>query len=652
MNHKLKQILVILVFLCTTLVSGQTYMIESPDGKIQTRIVVDQHITYGVIYANEPIMNHSEINIQIDKSSSDNRIVLKTERSYVDQDIYPVIREKSGTIRDHYNELTIEFSNNVLLTFRAYNDGVAYRWETHKNDSITVLNETAQFVFHQNDSSLYPLEESFYSHNERLYKHFAIHQINTGNFASLPVLVKHNNINMLICEADLYDYPGMWLIGNAGDKLTATFPAYPAEERQTSDRDLRIITTEKYMARTNGNRTFPWRVVMIEDNDMGLLDNQLVFLLSRETEEDFSWVRPGKVAWDWWNALNLYNVDFKSGINTETYKYYIDFASQYGLEYIILDEGWSPTTDITVCVEDINMTELLSYAKERNVGIILWVLWTSLDQQMTEALDLYQKWGIKGIKVDFMQRDDQVAVNFYERTAKEAAKRKLVVDFHGSFKPTGMERLYPNVLTREGVYGLEQSKWDNTRSISPEHNVTLPFIRNAVGPMDYTPGAMINAQLNAWAPIFNRPMSLGTRCHQLAMYVVYTSPLQMLCDVPSNYYREPGCMDFLSSVPVVWEKSVALEGKTGDYVVVARKAASGDWYVGAMTDWNARDLQVDFSFLEDGNYRMDSWQDGINADLVAIDFETVSESVNNNTVKNIHLASGGGWVARILQYPE
>lgn len=648
----MKSFYIIPLLLYAYLVSGQTYTLQSPDGKIHSSIAVDQSITYCIFYNQEPIINSSVINIQIDKSVLDNREVLNVKRSSVDQNIYPVIREKSSTIRDHYNELTIEFRNNVLLTFRAYNNGVAYQWETHKDDSITILNETAQFAFHKNDSSLYPLEAGFYSHNERLYKHFAIHQINTGNLASLPVLVKHNNINMLICEADLYDYPGMWLTGNADDKLAATFPPCPSEVRQTSDRDLRVVRTENYIARTKGNRTFPWRVIMIEASDKGLLDNQLVYLLSRETEEDFSWVRPGKVAWDWWNALNLYNVDFRSGINTDTYKYYIDFASQYGLEYIILDEGWSPTTDITVCVEDINMTELLTHAAEKNVGIILWVLWTSLDKQMTDALNLYQKWGIKGIKVDFMQRDDQVAVNFYEHTAKEAAKRKLIVDFHGAFKPTGMERLYPNVLTREGVYGLEQSKWDNTRSISPEHNVTLPFIRNAVGPMDYTPGAMINAQINAWAPIYSRPMSLGTRCHQLAMYIVYTSPLQMLCDVPSNYYREPECMDFLSSVPVVWEQSVTLEGKTGDYVVIARKAASGDWYVGAMTDWDARDLQVDFLFLEDGNYRMESWQDGVNADHVAIDFSTAAESVNNKTIKSIHLAPGGGWVARIRPYSE
>ncbi|MBN2480217.1 MAG: glycoside hydrolase family 97 protein [Bacteroidales bacterium] len=649
----MRTLLITLLLLASNLrfASGQQYQVNSPDGNIQIDITAGPDIAFSVNYRNEAILNPSGISISIDKTTPDVWKVRRIRRRTVEQDIHPVIREKSKTIRDHFNEITIEFRNHILLTFRAYNNGVAYRWETQMPDSIEILDETVHFAFHQNDSSLYPLESSFYSHNERLYKHFAIHEISRDSLASLPVLVTHDGIKMLISEADLYNYPGMWLTGNSGTGLTATFPPYPAEERLVRDRDRRVIRTENFIAYTEGNRTFPWRVIMIERNDAGLLVNQLVYQLSRETEEDFSWVRPGKVSWDWWNALNLYQVDFRSGINTETYKYYIDFAARYGLEYIILDEGWSPTTDITVCIEDINMPELLSYAAEKNVGMILWVLWTSLDNQMEAALDLYQRWGIKGIKVDFMQRDDQVAVNFYERTAREAAERKLIVDFHGSFKPTGMERMYPNVLTREGVYGLEQSKWDNTRSIAPEHNVTLPFIRNAVGPMDYTPGAMLNAQSRSWAPFNSRPMSLGTRCHQLAMYIVFTSPLQMLCDAPSNYYREPECMEFLSIVPVVWDQSVALEGKAGDYVVVARKALSGDWYVGAMTDWTARDLQIDFWFLEEGDFRMDIWQDGVNADRVAVDYSRYTEIVNNDMKKTIDLAPGGGWVARIYRFP-
>jgi alpha-glucosidase len=413
------------------------------------------------------------------------------------------------------------------------------------------------------------------------------------------------------------------------------------------DRDVLVTSADNFLARTAGTRTFPWRVFMIARTDGELLNNHLVYLLNRETTADYSWVTPGKIAWDWWNALNIDGVDFKSGVNTATYKYYIDFAARYGLQYIILDEGWSPTMDITHSVEAINMPELAAYAKEKNVGIILWVVWATLDRQMAKAMDIYAGWGVKGIKVDFMQRDDQKMVNFYERTAREGAKRHLLVDFHGAYKPTGMERMYPNVITREGVYGMEQSKWDTTKSIGPEHNVTLPFIRNAVGPMDYTPGAMLNAQKDSWRPIFERPMSLGTRCHQLAMYVVFTSPLQMLSDVPSNYYREPVCMEFLKQVPSVWTETKVLNAKTGDFVAIARKAATGEWYIGAMTDWTARDFNLDLSFLGNGNYTMDLWQDGINADRNANDFAKKTVEISGNVKQAIHLAPGGGWVAII-----
>jgi alpha-glucosidase len=643
----MKAISYIILILFIIPVYGQSYVVNSPDNTINIEVSIDQSASFKVSLDAKPLLTTTRIGIQIDKMTSPVWKVKKASHTSVNQVLHPVVHEKTSSIQDNFNELKLQFQNKLALTFRAYNHGIAYRWESAIKDSIKVLSELAQFGFTSFDKAWYPSEKSFYSHNERLYKQYSIIQIADDSLASLPALVNHDGINVLISEADLFDYPGMWLTGNSNDKLIASFPHYPAREKLQGDRNVMVDKTEEYLAKTVGIRTYPWRVFMIGRKDADLLSNQLVYQLSRQTSEDFSWVQPGKIAWDWWNALNVYGVDFKSGINTATYKYFIDFAAKYRLEYIILDEGWSPTTDVTRSVEALDMPELLAYAKERKVGIILWVLWNSLDKQMVKAMDLYAQWGIKGIKVDFMQRDDQKMVNFYERTAQEAAKRKLLVDFHGAFKPTGLERLYPNVITREGVYGLEQSKWDAAKSISPEHNVTLPFIRNAVGPMDYTPGAMINAQADSWAPIFQRPMSLGTRCHQLAMYVVFTSPLQMLSDSPSNYYREPECMEFLLHVPSIWDKTVTIDGKTGDYVVIARKAANGDWYVGAMSDWTARDIPIDFSFLENENYVMDIWQDGINADRVGIDFARNTTNVTNTTKQNIHLAPGGGWVARI-----
>lgn len=637
----------ILLALLTITISAQQYTLSSPDNTLKIGIEINQTVTFKVFLDGNELITPSTVGIEIDKITQPEFKIKKTLTSSSDQIIRPVVAEKSSTIRDNYNELKIQFRNKLTLVFRAYNHGIAYRWESAIADSIHVINETAQFGFNTTDVSWYPAEKGFYSHNERLYKKYAIKQITKDSLASLPALVNHAGANILISESDLIDYPGMWLTGNGNDKLVSVFPKHASQEKLMGDRDIRVTATDNYIASTAGTRTFPWRVFMIGRKDGDLLNNQLVYQLARSTKDDFSWIKPGKVAWDWWNALNIDGVDFISGVNTATYKYFIDFAAEFGLDYIILDEGWSPTTDITKAVPALNMTELLAYANEKKVGVILWVLWTTLDKQMEEALNLYASWGVKGIKVDFMQRDDQKMVNFYERTAREAAKRKLMVDFHGAYKPTGLERLYPHVITREGVYGMEQSKWDQFKNISPEHNVTLPFIRNAVGPMDYTPGAMINAQRDMWYPVFQRPMSLGTRCHQLAMYVVYTSPLQMLSDAPSNYYREPVCMEFLSKVPAVWDESVVLAAKTSDFVALARKAKNGEWYAGAMTDWTARDIQIDFSFLGEGNYQAEIWQDGVNANRNANDFEKKTMEVTKNSKLTIHLAPGGGWVAMI-----
>jgi alpha-glucosidase len=639
------QMILLTAFITIPAISQQ-YSLSSPDNTIKVEIGTGDQINFRVLLDNKEIISPSVIAVEIDKITAGWKVKDVTKRN-VDEMIRPVVPEKFAGIRDNFNEFTIRFRNQLALTFRAYNNGMAYRWESIITDSIKVLSETALMGFQPDDKTWYPLEKSFYSHNERLYKQYPIKQIGKDSLASLPALVNHSGVSILISEADLFDYPGMWLTGDGNNKLTAVFPKYPLEEKASGDRDVRITATENYIARTNGFRTFPWRTFIIARKDADLITNTLIYQLSQGAIEDYSWVKPGKVAWDWWNALNIEGVDFNSGVNTETYKYYIDFAAKYGLEYIILDEGWSPTTDITKTVADINMSELLAYAHEKNVGVILWVLWTSLNRQMEQALNLYKEWGIKGIKVDFMQRDDQRMVNFYERTAKEAAKRKLLVDFHGAYKPTGLERKYPNVITREGVYGLEQSKWDKTKSISPEHNVTLPFIRNALGAMDYTPGAMLNAQKNSWSPIYLRPMSLGTRCHQLAMYVVYTSPLQMLADAPSNYYHEPDCMDFLSQVPVIWNETRVLDAKTGDYLLIARKSMKGEWYIGAMTDWTARDMEVDFSFLEEGNYTVELWQDGVNANKNANDFAKKTITLKRGTKQTIHLAPGGGFVIRI-----
>jgi alpha-glucosidase len=410
--------------------------------------------------------------------------------------------------------------------------------------------------------------------------------------ASLPVLVASSGgAKLLITESDLRSYPGLYLQGRGGGGLDGLFPAFPAAEEQTRDRTVRVVEREDYLARVSGPRTFPWRVFLVAREDRELVESTLVFRLASPNRiEDPSWIRPGKVAWDWWNASSLRGVDFESGLNTDTYLHFIDFAADHGIEYIILDEGWSDPADFDALNPDMDLPALLARGKEKGVGLILWVVWKTLDDDLEATLDRFAEWGVVGIKVDFMQRDDQPMVDYYWRVAEAAARRKLLVDFHGAYKPSGLRRAYPNVLTREGVMGLEHSKW--SADPTPDHNVTLPFIRMVAGPMDYTPGAMRNAQPERFTAVFDRPMSLGTRAHQMAMYVVYESPLQMLSDSPSDYVREPECLAFIVDVPTVWDETRVLSGSVGEWIAVARRRGE-DWFVGAMTNGSERDLTPD-----------------------------------------------------------
>jgi alpha-glucosidase len=631
--------------------SAQTYTVASPDAATSVTVTLSGSPVLTVIHRGQSLLDPSPIDIVTDSAVAPSWSVTKFIRHSADQMLHPLVPVKFSTIEDHYNEGVLVFRNGISLVLRAYNNGVAYRWIVHRKGVYKIWAEDLHLRFHPRDSAWYPLEDGFYSHNERIFRPYELDSIGTGQLGSLPILVNEDGPKVLFTEADLYDYAGLWLRGDGKGGLDATFPHYPKEMKETSDRDRKVLSRQSYIAIAENDKILPWRVLEIEDQDKGLLTNTLVYQLSRATTDDYSWVKPGKVSWDWWNDNNVYGVDFRAGINTETYKYYVDFAARYGLSYIILDEGWTAVGDILKVNPALNMDELVGYAHQKNLGIILWVSWLSLDHQLDEALDAYARWGIKGIKVDFMQRDDQLMVNYYEKVAKATAERHMLVDFHGAYKPTGLDRLYPNALTREGVFGNENSKWKDAgdpREIGPEHNVTLPFTRMVAGPMDYTPGAMQNAQKAAFAAIYSNPMSKGTRCQQLAMYVVYESPLQMLCDNPTHYYKEPECMDFLSTVPVTWDSTVVLQAKVGDYIALARKGPDGDWYIGAMTDWTPRDLTLDLSFLGNGHWTMDSWQDGINADRNAQDFKRIQgQPVSASQKLNIHLAPGGGWVARI-----
>ncbi len=627
-----------------------SFDLRSPDGRIEIRIRTAGQIRYDVVLKGRAVLENSTLSLDVEhkKLGVQPKVTGAKQRSS-DQIVEPVVREKFAKIRDHYNELKLNLAGDYAVLFRAYNEGAAYRFETSLPQAeVKIYGEESVFQFPTNFVVYYPQEDGFFSHNERKYLPQHLSEIAPAFLATLPAVVDvGDGAKIAIAESDVESYPGLWLKGTGGNGLAATFPPYPLKESLTGDRDYRVAESADYIAVTAGTRTFPWRVIGVAERDGDLLTNQIVYLLEKPSEvQDTSWIKPGKVAWDWWNANNVYGVDFKAGINTETYKYYVDFAAKYSISYIILDEGWYKLGNVLEVVPEINMGELTAYAKQKNVGIILWVVWKTLDDQLIPALDQFANWGVKGIKVDFMQRSDQMLIEYYYRVSRECAKRKMLVDFHGDQKPASMTRTWPNLISTEGVRGMEWSKW--SADSEPKHNVTLPFTRMFLGPMDYTPGAMRNATKATFAAIHGQPMALGTRCHQLAMYVVFESPLQMLSDSPSNYMREPETMEFLGPVPTEWDETKVLDASIADYVVVARRNGP-DWYVGAMTDWSPRTLEIDLSFLPAGNFTMEAYQDGVNADRNASDYKKITTQVNRNTKLKLPLASGGGWAARIHQ---
>ncbi|HET9308555.1 MAG TPA: glycoside hydrolase family 97 protein [Candidatus Sulfotelmatobacter sp.] len=627
-----------------------SYDLRSPDGRLELRIRTAGQVRYDLVLKGRAVLENSTISLDVEHQKLGVQPkVNDTKRRSVDQVVEPVVRQKFARIRDHYNELRLIMGGGYSVVFRAYNEGVAYRFETSLPQAqVKVYGEESAFNFPLDFVVYYPQEDSFFSHNERKYLPQKLSEIAPEFLATLPAVIDiGQGAKLAIAESDLESYPGLWLRGTGGNGLAVTFPPYPLKVSLSGDRDERVVESADYIAITKGTRSFPWRVIGIAERDGDLLTNQIVYLLEQPSRiQDTSWIKPGKVAWDWWNANNVYGVDFKAGINTQTYKYYIDFAAKYGVPYIILDEGWYKLGNVLDVVPEINMEELTAYAKQKNVGIILWVIWKTLDDQLIPALDQYEKWGVKGIKVDFMQRSDQLLIDYFYRMTNECAKRKMLVDYHGDQKPATMTRTWPNLISTEGVRGMEWSKW--SADSEPKHNVTLPFTRMFLGPMDYTPGAMRNATKKTFWPIHSQPMALGTRCHQLAMYVVFESPLQMLSDSPSNYLREPEIMDFLGPVPTEWDDTKVLDGRIAEYVVVARRNGK-DWYVGAMTDWTERALDIDLSFLPDGDFTMEAYQDGVNADRNASDYKKITMQVNRTTKLKLSLASGGGWAARIHQ---
>lgn len=645
-------------------VQGQKQLLlSSPDGKLKSTITVGDKLTYDISCNGQQVLAPSPISATLDNGKvwgDKARLSKVTEKKNDTQIDAPFFR--SSCVRDYYNELTLRFKGDYSVVFRAYNDGVAYRFVNHAKKPFCILNEEVDYRFPADVTASVPYVNAgkdgdyngqFHNSFENVYTTASISQLNKERLMFLPLVVQATpEVKVCITETDLNNYPGLYLTNAKGsNSLSGIQAPYPKTMKQGGHNNLqmRVQTREEYIAKVDGPRNFPWRVAVVTTRDTQLAASNLSYLLAEPSKlSDTSWIKPGKVAWEWWNDWNLCGVDFKTGVNNATYKAYIDFASQYGIEYVILDEGWAVNlkADLMQVVKEIDLKELVDYAAARNVGIILWAGYYAFERDMENVCRYFSEMGVKGFKVDFMDRDDQLMTDFNHRAAAMCAKYHLILDLHGTHKPAGLNRTYPNVLNFEGVHGLEQMKWRPAGFDQITYDVMIPFIRQVAGPMDYTQGAMRNATRENYYPSNSEPMSQGTRCHQLAMYIVLESPFNMLCDSPSNYMREPESTSFIAQVPTVWDETVVLDGKMGEYIITARR--KGDtWFVGGLNNWDARDVEVDLSFLSSGSHKAVLFKDGVNAHRTARDYKREEVSVSSTQPLKVHLAPGGGFTLQI-----
>lgn len=658
---KASQFILILLMMTGATQAQKQYSISSPDGRLTAEVTVGEQLTWSLSHDGTQLIEPSPVSLTLQDGEQlgPNARVVRAKQQRADETI-PSPFWISSEVRNQYNELLITFRGDWGITFRLYDDGLAYRFHTNRKGTLTIASEEAAFRFTGDHQAWVPYVkgglggDQFQSSFENTYVHTPLSQIDRERLIFLPLLADvAEGKRLLITEADLESYPGMYLTSDqqTPHTLRGLFARVPAAVEQGGHNmlQMRVTEREEYIAKTGGSRTFPWRVCVVANNDASLAASDMVYRLAAPPRlADTSWIKPGKVAWEWWNDWNIYGVDFKSGINNNTYKYYIDFASQHGIEYVILDGGWAVNlqADLMQVIPEIDIPELVAYGRDRGVGIILWAGYHAFDRDMEEVCRHYAAMGVKGFKVDFMDRDDQELVDFIYRAAETAARYKLLLDFHGMYKPTGLNRTWPNVLNFEGVHGLEQLKWSPESVDMVTYDVTIPFIRMAAGPMDYTQGAMRNAARGSYRPVNSEPMSQGTRCRQLALYVVFNSPLNMLCDSPTEYMREPESLQFIASIPTVWDETVPLSGRVGEHVTLARRSGS-DWYIGGITGWESRDMTVDLSFLPAGQYEMTLFRDGVNAHRKGTDYRKETRTVASGETISLQLAPGGGFAAKL-----
>ncbi len=634
------------------------HKLSSPNGEVAIEIAAGEELKWAVKFKNTHVIIPSSIYMKIGENEALGKNMGEVREEFTSKNSsFKTPFYKKAEVVDHYNQLTLHTSKNYDVIFRAYNDGVAYRFKTSFVDSLTVYEERADFNFDNDHKVFMPYVRDFRGESlwdqafEATYDEHKISQTKRDTMAFLPILVElSDGKEAVVTEADQQDYPGMYLTKNRDNAtgLTSTHAPLVLKTFQGGIGQMNSLAEKRanYIAKTKGSRLFPWRTIILSQDDKELLNNDMVLKLAEPSRiEDPSWIKPGKISWDWWNDWQLAGVDFEAGINTKTYKYYIDFAAANKLEYIIIDDGWSSRLDLFKLNEDLNLPEVLAYAKDKNVGVILWASWFAFRQDMEKVCKTYSEMGVKGFKVDFFDRDDQEVLSSVYKMSEIAAKYQLVMDYHGFFKPQGIQRTYPNVLNFEGVKGLENVKWTPNDNV-PRYDVSIPFIRQVAGPMDYTPGAMRNRNRWNFRPSHSMPVSQGTRAHQVAMYVLFEAPLQMLADSPTAYMKEQETTDFIAQIPTVFVETVPLAGSVAAFAAVARK--KGDvWYLGALNNWKPRVLHLDLSFLGEGSFTAEIFKDGVNANRNAEDYKIETVNVNKDSKLEASLAGGGGWTAII-----
>ena len=636
------------------------YVLSSPDGTLKVEISAGNELAYQVMHGNDTILSHSNIGLVLENGTivgKTPRITGERRRKIKDNIESPFYRFKEFVATG--NELDLKLKGGFGIIFRAYNEGVAYRFYTTQSSDIIIKEEQAEFNFKEDYTAYLP-----YTTNDKKPMAMAYQNVYDiiplskaqPKLAFLPVTVDCGSVKLTLLESDLEAYPGMFVQSQQGKYgLKGVFAPYPAKTDFYPWRKQEYVTeTTDFISRSRGSRSYPWRVLAITEKDTDMPVNNLVYALASPNRiGDTSWIKTGKVAWDWWNDWNLKGVPFKAGINMDTYKYYIDFASRNGLEFIVLDEGWydPKSGDMLTVIPELDLTELIAYGKSKGVEIVLWTVFNVLDSQLEAACKKYADMGIKGFKVDFLDRDYQTAVEMVYRIAEMTARYKLTLDLHGIYKPTGINRTYPHIINFESVFGMEEVKWTDIKNNMPLYDVTFPYIRMMAGPVDYTPGAMRNATKADWRAMYYTPASMGTRCHQLAAYIVHDSPFTMLCDAPTNYLNEQECVDFIASLPVEVDSTFIASGELGKYIVTVRKK-DVNWYIGGMTNWDERDVQLDFSFLPEGmSYTAVLFKDGVNANKQAEDYRKETIRIDKDSRLTLHLASGGGFAMKLELCP-